>query len=163
MTRVEYPRNLTTNPDEEETIDALPVTVTQRRMLIGSTVAIVISIALNPLPMIWNSAVEDMENSLTTSKTADFLLFLKLLALAAFVVPARHLIRRIGWSALNQLAFLLIRRLSTGCGPPLRLAVFLIKREANHILRSQEVTIGLLGASRSEIDRMREDPSKAQV
>lgn len=163
MTRIEHPRNLMTDPDEAEMIDALPVMVIQRRMLIGFTAAIVVLIALNLLPMIWNSAVEDTENSETIGKTADFLFFLKLLALAAFVVPAYQLIRRIGWSALNQLAFLLICGLSTGCGPLLFLAVFLINREANHILRSQGVTIGLLGVSRSEIDRMREARSEAQA
>ncbi|MCP4834463.1 MAG: hypothetical protein GY895_06810 [Phycisphaera sp.] len=46
--------------------------VTPRRMLIGFTVAIVILIALNLLPMIENSAVEDTENSVPISKTADF-------------------------------------------------------------------------------------------
>ena len=152
-----------TDSREEDTIDALPVMVTQRRMLIGFTASIVFLIALRLLPMIWDSAVEDTENPVTISRTADFLFFLKLLALAAFVVPAYQLIRRIGWSALNQLAFLLICGLSTGCGPLLLLAVFLINREANHILRSQGVTIGLLGASRSEIDRMREARSEAQV
>ena len=153
-----------TDPNETKTLDPLPVAEMQRRMLVGFAAAILIMVAVQVvIPLIWLSRAEDMDAPATLGSIEIFLYLAQVFALAVFLVPAFRLIPWIGWSALNQLAFVAICVISFGCGPLLLLALFLINQQANRILRSHDVAVGFLGASRQDIDRMREARSEAQV
>ena len=106
--------------------------------------------------MLRTTAGEDMESPYAIGQSEVIMSIVEVVALAAFLIPAFQLIPLIGWSTLNQWAFVLICLISLGCGPLLLLAVFLINQQANRILRSHDVTVGLLGVSGTEIDRLRE-------
>ena len=153
-----------TDSNQTRKLDPLPVAEMQRRMLVGFGAAILIMLAMQVLvPIILYTRMEDMDDPSTLGGFEVFLYLTQIVALAAFLVPAFRLIPKIGWSTLNQLAFVLICLISLGCGPLLLLALFLINQQANRILRDHDVTVGFLGASRREIDRMREARTEAQV
>ena len=146
-----------TDPKQTASIDPLPVAEIQRRMLVGFGAAILVMLAFQVLfPIIWYLRVDDMDDPSTLGGVEVFLYFTQILALAAFLVPAFRLIPRIGWSTLNQLAFVLVCLISLGCSPLLLLALLLINQQANRILRNHDVLVGFLGASRQEIDRLKD-------
>ena len=146
-----------TDLSNDESIDALKVAKTQRRMLIGFGAAILtVTVVQTLYPMLRTTAGEDMESPYAIGQAEVIMSIVEVVALAAFLIPAFQLIPLIGWSTLNKWAFVLICLISLGCGPLLLLAVFLINQQANRILRSHDVTVGLLGVSGTEIDRLRE-------
>lgn len=108
----------------------------------------------DPHPVLRTTTGEDMESSYAIGQNEVIRSTVQFVALAAFLIPTFPSIPRIGWSRLNQWTLGLIRLRSLGCGPLLLLALFLINQQANSILRRHDVTIGFLGASRSEIDRL---------
>lgn len=135
-----------------ETNGLISIARTQRRMLVGFLVAMVYLIGVQSLFLAIRAAKgEDLESAYAISQNDTILYAIQLGALLAFLSPGLQLIRRIGWSRLNQVVFVLICLLSTGFGPLLFIALFLVNREATRILRAGNVEVGLLGASQAEI------------
>ena len=133
-------------------LDPLGIAISQRRMLACFAVAIIL-----PLVMLAIAIQIDPEAETPKVLSTPFVAMslVQIVATIAYMVAGFQLIREIGWSAGNQLAFIFICLISMGCGLLLFLALFFINAEANRILRSHDVKVGLLGVSKPEMDRLR--------
>ena len=125
-----------------EPVDPIAVARTQRQMLAGLAATILATpILASAYP--W----------LPETPTQLAVVAVQAVAVAALMVPAFRLIGRIGWSAANQLVFLVICIASFAASPLLLVALFFINRDANRILRDRGIEPGLLGVSRRELAR----------
>ena len=138
-------------------LNPLEIATTQRRMLTCFAIAIFIPIVLLAISLAIGGDASnlDMEIPSVILKYFWITALVQVVATIAYMVTGFQLIRRIGWSPLNQIIFAVICLVSMGCGLLLFVALLLINTEANRILRSFDVKVGLLGASKGEIERLR--------
>jgi len=132
-------------------LDPLGIAISQRRMLVCFAVAIILPVVTLAIASLVAPETETPE---VISSSFRITGFVQIVATIAYMVAGFRLIREIGWSAGNQLAFIFICLISMGCGLLLFLALFFINAEANRILRSHDVKVGLLGVSKPEMDRL---------
>lgn len=132
-------------------LDPLGIAISQRRMLVCFAVAIILPVVTLAIASLVAPETETPE---VISSSVRITGFVQIVATIAYMVAGFRLIREIGWSAGNQLAFIFICLISMGCGLLLFLALFFINAEANRILRSHDVKVGLLGVSKPEMDRL---------
>ena len=137
-----------------EPVDPIAVARTQRQMLTGLAALILATpILASVYPWLQESPalVEIGQGSFTRAQLA--VVAVQAIAVAAFMVPAFRLIGRIGWSAANQLVFVVICIASYAASPLLLIALFFINRDANRVLRDHGIEPGLLGVPRRALAR----------
>ena len=162
----------------QRTTPPLDLAMTQRRMLLWLAVMIVLSITTSLIGLVIGGGSPDPEaaSSIARPTAAVITNLAQTVATIACMIAGYRLIREIGWSRANQIIFFvfcildLVPRLISlenmssfktnplggiGCGMLVFIAIFLINRDANRILRANEVKIGLLGPCRGEIERLR--------
>ena len=148
-------------PTTPFTPDPIRVATTQRRMLVAFAVAILCGTVVPIVAGLLSVAPTDGDAAAAPGPVIYAFFGVQLVVTVVYMLAAFGLIRAIGWSPVNQLAFVFICLISMGCGLLLLLSILLINREANRILRERGVKVGLLGVSRSELDRMRQAQAPA--
>lgn len=139
-------------PTEQEDIQDLATI--QRRMLVGFAVAILVMLAVPPTDAWLRAAAgEDLHATHAIRQTAAVIGALRIAALAAFVIPAIQLVPRVGWSVGARLAFAVTCLASLASPPLLLVPLLLVDHAATRHLRRRGVRAGLLGASRTEMQR----------
>lgn len=149
---------MTNAPSAGTTRDTALIASTQRRMLLGFVAAIVIvTIVQIAYPLLRHLVGEDPTSQYSMRQMTVAVGMVEFVGLLAFVVPAFGLIRAIGWSRMNQVVFVVICLASAGCGPLLVVALLLINREANRLLRADGLVPGVLGVPTDAIARFESD------